>query len=104
MDYLLSNMIDPSAVVDKKYRMSILLTDDDRIINGLITDETERAITIQTATEKLTFPSDLIVSRKITEKSPMPDGLLDNLTPDQVRDLIAYLRHPNQVDLVPLDE
>ncbi|MEM1067379.1 MAG: PVC-type heme-binding CxxCH protein [Planctomycetota bacterium] len=104
LDYLLGNIVDPSAVVDKKYRMSILLTDDDRIINGLVIDETDRAITIQTATEKLTFPSDLIVSRKMTEKSPMPDGLLDTLTLEQIRDLIAYLRHPSQVDLASLPD
>ena len=29
----------------------------------------------------------------------MPDGLLDPLTPDEVRDLIAYLAHPTQVPL-----
>jgi hypothetical protein len=30
--------------------------------------------------------------------SLMPDGLLEMLTPTQVRDLIAYLMHPTQVD------
>jgi hypothetical protein len=29
----------------------------------------------------------------------MPEGLLDPLTPDEVRDLVAYLRHPTQVPL-----
>jgi hypothetical protein len=29
----------------------------------------------------------------------MPDGLLDALKPDEVRDLIAYLAHPAQVPL-----
>lgn len=103
LDYVLSNIVDPSAVVDKKYRMSILLTDDDRIINGLIIDETDRAITLQTATERLTFPRDEIVSQKITEKSPMPDGLLETLTPEQIRDLVGYLRHPSQVPLASIE-
>jgi hypothetical protein len=29
----------------------------------------------------------------------MPEGLLQALTEDQVRDLIAYLMHPTQVPL-----
>jgi len=99
LDYLLDNIVDPSGVVDKDFRMTILLTEDDRIINGLVTEETERTITIQTATELLTFDKNAIHSRKITEKSPMPDGLLDTLSAAQIRDLIGYLRHPSQVSL-----
>ena len=99
LDYLLSNIVDPSGVVDKDYRMTILLTDDDRIINGLVTEETDRTVSVQTATELLTFDKQSIQSRKITEKSPMPDGLLDTLSPEQIRDLIGYLQHPSQVSL-----
>jgi putative membrane-bound dehydrogenase-like protein len=99
LDYLLGNIIDPSGVVDKDFRMTILLTDDDRIINGLVTEETDRTISVQTATELLTFDKQSIQSRKITEKSPMPDGLLDTLSTAQIRDLIGYLRHPSQVSL-----
>jgi putative heme-binding domain-containing protein len=97
LDYLLGNVIDPSAVVDKNYRMTILLLEDNRVINGLVTDETDRTVTVQTATELLTFDRETIELRKITEKSPMPDGLLDTLTADQIRDLVGYLRHPSQV-------
>ena len=99
LDYLLSNIVDPSSVVDKDFRMSVLLTDDGRIFNGLVIDESDRTITIQTATEQLTLDKDVIESRKITEKSPMPDGLLDSLSTDQIRDLFGYLRHPTQVAL-----
>ena len=31
--------------------------------------------------------------------SLMPPALLDALKPDEVRDLIGYLRHPQQVEL-----
>ncbi|MCG8650586.1 MAG: c-type cytochrome, partial [Pirellulales bacterium] len=99
LDYLLGNIVDPSAVVDKDYRMTILLLDDDRVINGLVTGETDRTLTIQTATELLTFDKHAVVGRKITEKSPMPDGLLDTLSDTQIRDLMAYLQHPSQVTL-----
>ena len=99
LDYLLGNIVDPSAVVDKDFRMTILLLDDDRIINGLITEENEKSVSVQTATELLTLSKDSIQSRKVTEKSPMPDGLLDTLSANQIRDLIGYLQTPSQVSL-----
>jgi len=99
LDYLLTNIIDPSCVVAKDYRMTILLTKDDRIINGLITAETGQTLSIQTATEHLTFDKAQIHERKITEKSPMPDGLLDTLSLAQIYDLIGYLQQPTQIPM-----
>ena len=97
IDYLLGNMIDPSAIVPKDYRMSILLTTDNRIFNGLVTDETDRTISLQTATEKISFDKKKILSQKVTEKSPMPDGLLDMLSDNEIRDLVHYLQQPTRI-------
>ena len=36
---------------------------------------------------------------KLTTLSPMPEGILQPLKPEQVRDLVAYLMSPSQVDL-----
>ncbi|MCA9193291.1 MAG: hypothetical protein KDB03_16080 [Planctomycetales bacterium] len=99
LNYLLENIIDPSAVVSKNYRMSILLLKDDRIINGLIFSQTETLVEVQTQTDRLTISHDQIEQIKETGLSPMPDGLLDNMTNEQIRDLLAYLRHPTQVSL-----
>ncbi len=97
IDYLLNNVVDPSAIVAKDYRMTILLTTDDRIFNGLITNETDRTISIQTATENLSFDKEKIRNQKLTEKSPMPDGLLDTLSGNEIRDLIRYLQQPTRI-------
>lgn len=97
IDYLLSNVVDPSAIVAKDFRMTILLTTDNRIFNGLVIDETDRTLSLQTATEKLSFDKKKIQSQKVTEKSPMPDGLLDTLSIDEIRDLVHYLRQPTRI-------
>lgn len=97
IDYLLSNIVDPSGIVAKDYRMTILLTTDNRLFNGLVTDETDRTISLQTATEKLSFDKEKILSQKMTEKSPMPDGLLDTLSQDEIRDLVRYLQQPTRI-------
>ncbi len=99
LDYLLQNIIDPSAVVDKDFRMTSLLLTDGRLITGLVTGETDRTISIRTLTEPLVLDKASVETRKVTEKSPMPDGLIDSLSNDQVRDLFGYLQHPTQVSL-----
>jgi putative membrane-bound dehydrogenase-like protein len=99
MDYLLSNIIDPSGVVDKDFRMTVVLMDDGQSFNGLVTSENDRTLALQTATEAMTLDKEAVVRRKITDQSPMPEGMLDNLTAAQIRDLIGYLSHPAQVAL-----
>jgi putative membrane-bound dehydrogenase-like protein len=99
LDYLIGNVIDPSAVVDKDYRMTILLLDDNRVINGLVTEESDRTIRVQTATELLTLDKQSVEVRRVTEKSPMPDGLFDALSREEIRDLVGYVQHPSQVAL-----
>jgi putative heme-binding domain-containing protein len=38
-----------------------------------------------------------ISKQEVSPVSMMPEGLLQALTAEQVRDLIAYLKHPTQV-------
>ncbi len=97
LDYILENLIDPSAVVPRDFRVINFLTTDDRVVAGIIVRETPDAVTIRTATEQVILPVPDIVSRKPTNLSIMPEGILDSLKPEEVRDLIAYLRVQEQV-------
>jgi putative membrane-bound dehydrogenase-like protein len=99
LDYLLENIVDPSAVVNKDYRMSVLRMADGRVLNGLITSQDDERVVVQTAKEKLTLMRSEIDEIKLTTLSPMPEGILQPLKPDQIRDLVAYLMSPGQVDL-----
>ena len=99
IDYLLHNIVDPSSVVDKDYRMQIVLMDDGRTLNGLLVDQNPRTITLQTAKERLNIDREFVESIQQTNLSPMPDGLLDSLHFDEIRNLFAYLQHPTQVAL-----
>jgi putative heme-binding domain-containing protein len=99
LDYLLSNIIDPSSVVNKDFRMSILRMADGRVFNGLVVSQDDDRLTLQTAKEKLTFMKSEIDDIKLTTLSPMPEGILQPLTHTQIRNLIAYLMSPTQVEL-----
>lgn len=99
LDYLLSNIIDPSSVVNKDFRMSILRMTDGRVLNGLVTSQDNDRVVLQTAKEKLTLVKADIEDQKLTTLSPMPEGILQPLTPTQIRNLISYLMSPTQVEL-----
>jgi putative heme-binding domain-containing protein len=99
LDYILQNMVDPNAVVPNDYLSWDIETKDDRTLTGLITAQTDQAVTLTTANETLTVARAEIATMKQNRLSMMPDGLLLPLSDQEVRDLIIYLRQPSQVPL-----
>ncbi|MEN9602695.1 MAG: hypothetical protein RIS56_2301 [Verrucomicrobiota bacterium] len=99
LDYLLENLVDPGAVVPADYRMAVVTLKDGRILNGVLRQQTDRVLTVQTQNERAVFERADIASVEQSEQSMMPDGMLEALPADQARDLLAYLMHPRQVPL-----
>jgi putative heme-binding domain-containing protein len=98
-EYLLQHIVDPSAAVPSEYRVFTVLTGDGRLLNGVVPEETARTLTLQTPTERLVIDRRDIEELKATSASMMPDGQLDQLTPQQRRDLFAYLQADAQPPL-----
>jgi putative heme-binding domain-containing protein len=99
LDYILENLLDPSAVVAREYQVTVLETREGRVLTGIVKQETEKTLTLQTQNEKLTLPKNEIDSRAVSPLSMMPEGLLEKLANEEVRDLIAYLASPEQAPL-----
>ncbi len=99
LDYILENAIDPSSVVSNDYRMSTLVLTDGRVLTGLIQNESDSAYTVRTVNDELLIAKSDVESRTQSTLSLMPEGQLDQLQEDEVRDLIAYLASPAQVPL-----
>ncbi len=99
LDYILHNAVDPNAVIPNDYRTSNIETKDDRSITGMITRQDDNALTVVTANDTLIIPRNELKSVTQTELSMMPEGLLQAISQDEVRDLLAYLRSPVQVPL-----
>lgn len=98
LDYLLGNMIDPSSVVAVAYRMTVVLLDDGRVISGVVTNETDRTMAIQTQQRVENIDKELILERKTSDVSLMPDGVLSQMSEDEIADLIAYLMTERTLD------
>ena len=61
--------------------------------------ETPDGLTVRTANETVVIPKGDLESRKATNQSIMPQGLFEQLKPEEVRHLVAYLRSTEQVEL-----
>jgi putative heme-binding domain-containing protein len=87
--------------VAASYRISVLQMADGRVLNGVVSDRTEKTLNLQTPAERLTIPLDEIEAIRDTNLSLMPEGQLDVLAPGDVRDLVGYLMSPAQVSREP---
>ena len=99
LDYILQNILDPSAVVGKDYQMTTVITNDGRTVSGLIKTENDSALTLHTINEDAVIDKSDIDIRKKSELSLMPEGQLKEMNRAEVRDLIAYLAGRRQVPL-----
>ena len=97
LTYLLERVVDPNAIIPPDYMASVIETKDSRTIIGIMKKQDAHAVTVQTANELLTLGRDEIETLKPSKLSMMPEGILDKFTDAELRDLIAYLRAPRQV-------
>lgn len=91
LDYVLINVMDPSALVGHAYRVTIVELQDGRVINGIVKAEDASTLTLQTATDRIVVALQDIADRQQQSVSMMPEGLLNRLSIQDVRDLIKYL-------------
>lgn len=94
LNYWLDNVLTPSAQVAANYRMSIVILEDGRVLNGVLGNETGRTVTLQTPEEKLTLDRQTIEATRPSALSLMPDGLLEKLSDQELEQLFAYLMAP----------
>lgn len=99
LDYILENVLTPSAAIAKDYQLKTIVTVNGRLISGIIKHTGERALTVQTANEIVVVPRDDIDEINTSPLSMMPDGLWDKLADEDVRALIKYLASKEQSPL-----
>jgi len=92
-DWLLGQIVDPSAFIRPEYVNHNVEMKDGRSLTGLIAEQSETAVTILDAQNQRT----VLKRSDIKELAPsatslMPEGLLEPLQPQQVRDLFSYLQ------------
>lgn len=93
LDYLLSNVLDPSGEIQDDYKMVVVTTRDGRTYAGNVNAETERQLTLRVVgQDAVVINKSDIQSREESANSMMPPGLFNTLSDKEVLDLVAYLR------------
>ncbi|MBI3418426.1 MAG: dehydrogenase [Verrucomicrobia bacterium] len=89
--YFLENVIDPNAVIGADFQMTTVENKNGDVVSGLIVNETSSALTLRTAAEQLVIAKADIKQRTTSEKSLMPEGLLQSLNDREQIELLKYL-------------
>ncbi len=91
LDYLLQNILDPGAVVAREFQLVILTMKDGRTLSGFIQTKNDRIIVLRTLAEEVSLAAGDIARTEVSPTSLMPEGQLESLSQDEVRDLMGYL-------------
>ncbi|MFT5327287.1 MAG: putative membrane-bound dehydrogenase-like protein [Planctomycetaceae bacterium] len=100
-DYVLSNLIDPSAQIDPAYRLTTLVTEDGRLFSGFVVRQTDSDVVFRTQDARIRLSMKDVETIRTSNISMMPEGMLRSFTDEQVRDLLVYLAGSGQVPIPP---
>jgi putative heme-binding domain-containing protein len=90
---MLTAILDPNAAVESKYTYYIVDTRDDRMITGLIAEETSASVRILQANGvSETVRRIDIKEMKSSRMSMMPEGMEMGMTAQDLADLIKYIQ------------
>jgi putative membrane-bound dehydrogenase-like protein len=90
---LVESILKPSAKIAQGFETYLFEMADGKVITGFVVSQSARTVLIREATGlQHELPLAQIESRAIQKQSVMPDGLVNTLTPEELADLIAYLR------------
>lgn len=93
-EYLLEALVAPSKTIAKGYESVQLITDDGRVMAGVLKAENDSVLQIMTPEGQTVSIPKSSIEERAAGKSAMPEDLTKNLTPLELRDLIEFLVQP----------
>ncbi len=90
---ILLNVVNPSAEIREGFESITVVSNDGRTVNGFLADQDNRVVVVRGIDgQNITIARDDIEEIVPSKKSLMPEGLLNNLTDEQIRNLFTYLK------------
>jgi len=95
---------EPSKVVSEQYMNTVIETTEGQVIVGRILEETPEKVVIRPnplEMNTVTVKKSDIENRSLSKVSPMPNGLFNTFSKEEILDLLAYMesqgdaKHPN---------
>ncbi len=92
---LLDQVIHPSKVINDQFSAVMVVTDDGVVHNGVIVNLGGGRMTLNTdltdPNQRIAIERDSIEELIVSKVSPMPAGLFNRMTKEEILDLLAYL-------------
>jgi putative membrane-bound dehydrogenase-like protein len=90
---LVESVLKPSVKIAQGFETYQFEMADGRVLTGFVVSESARAVLVRDASGlQRELKLSQIESRTIQKQSLMPEGIVSNLTPEDLADLIAYLQ------------
>jgi putative heme-binding domain-containing protein len=92
LDSMLLAIVNPSAEIREGFEDYIITTKDGRTLDGFKVDENDKVFILRGIDGQNTvIPLDQLKSRRVSPRSIMPEGLLDDLQEHELCDLFSFL-------------
>jgi putative heme-binding domain-containing protein len=91
---ILESILEPSKVVSEQYQNIVLTIKDGDVVAGRLIEANDQSLVLMTDPihpNKVEFRTADVLSRRPSKISPMPEGLVNSFTEDEIWDLIAYM-------------
>jgi putative heme-binding domain-containing protein len=90
---MLLNILNPSAEIREGFETHIAILDDGRVVQGFLVEQDPQVLVLRTAEgQTASIERATIEEHVVMKKSLMPEGQLNNLSDEDIRNLFAYLR------------
>jgi putative heme-binding domain-containing protein len=85
--------VNPSAEIREGFENYLIVTKDGRTLDGFKVDEDGKVFVMRGIDgQNNVVPLDQVKAKKVSPNSLMPEGLLDNLSDQELKDLFAFLK------------
>ena len=96
---LLTHILQPNRVIDSNYISYSVVTNQGKVLTGILTTETSTSVTLRQAEGKeVTLLRSQIETLRSNGVSLMPEGLEKNISHQQMADLISFIKNWRYLD------
>ena len=92
---LLDQVINPSKVINDQFSAVMVITDDGLVHSGVVVNLNNDGLTLNTdltdPNKRVNINRNTIDEMLVSKTSPMPAGLFNRMTQEEILDLVAYL-------------
>jgi putative heme-binding domain-containing protein len=90
-DELLDALLNPSREIAAGFGVQVIETKSHGLVIGVVARETPSLLVRNELGDEIELPLDQVLSRRESERSMMPDDLTDELSGQELLDLLAFL-------------